>query len=282
MVDTAGLRALISEYDRLRSLDSGAMSARVRGMRFNGFIADVLRAWGIEARASTSTPAGEIDVMFSLDGQRYIVEAKWERSKTDLTPLSKLGTRLRQRMRGTNGVFVSMAGYMRDALTALPEAGGRSILLFDRSHVEAMVSGLVAPDELLRLALDHAAYTGEAYVPVLTLLAPTESTPAVTFDLPSNGATQPLVPGIAARVTCAISGAGLVGLAPRGPGKLLVVGEEGIAEVDHVNRVATWRAPVRGCHGNPVLLPDGSIMFARRHGIGICQDFLDTELLVRL
>ncbi len=272
MVDTAALRALISEYDRLRRLDDGGITEQVRGTLFNGFVADLLNAWGIDARASTATPAGEIDVMFNLDGQRYIAEAKWERSKTDLTPLSKLGTRLRQRMRGTNGVFISMAGYTTDALTALPEAGDRSILLLDRSHVEAMVSGLVAPDELVELALDHAAYRGEAYVPVLTLLASTEPMPAVTFDVASDDAGQPLAPGISARVTCAISAAGLVGVAPASPGKILVVGEEGIAEIDHANHVAAWRVPVKGCHGNPVLRPDGAIMFARGHGIGVVAD----------
>jgi Holliday junction resolvase-like predicted endonuclease len=60
--------------------------------------------WGLDARASTATPAGEIDVIFAHGEQRYIAEAKWERSKTDAGPLAKLGLRLRQRMRGAVGV----------------------------------------------------------------------------------------------------------------------------------------------------------------------------------
>ena len=157
-------------------------------------------------------------------------------------------------MPGTVGVFISMAGYTSKALTALPDAGGRSILLLDRSHVEAMVSGLVPPDELI------------------DLLAPMASTPAVTFEAPPNVANGPLSEGISARVLCTISGTGLLGMALSGPGKILLAGEDGIAEVDHINRTAAWRVPVRGCHGNPVLRPDGSIMFARRHGIGVLAD----------
>ena len=76
-------------------------------------------------------------------------------------------TKLRQRMRGTVGVFISMAGSTPDALASLPDAGERSILL------------------LLNLALDRASYRGEAYVPLLELLAPAVTTPAVTFEVPS-------------------------------------------------------------------------------------------------
>jgi len=248
------------------------MSPQVRGALFNEFIADTLRLWGIDARASRATPAGEIDVSFALGGQRYIAEAKWERSKTDVTPLAKLGLRLSQRMRGTIGVFISMAGYTSDAIAALRSSGERSVLLLDRSHMEAMVSGLVPPDELLDLALDHAAYRGEAYVPLLELLAPTVATPAVTFEAPPNGANEPPSAGISARAACTISRTGPLGMASSGPGKILVAGDDGIAEVDHIKRTAAWRVPVRGCRGNPVIRPDGSIMFARRHGIGVVAD----------
>ncbi len=239
MHDTVRLRALIAGYYRLRSLDGGTMTPQIRGARFNEFLADLLGLWGIDGRASTATPAGEIDVRFALDGQRYIAEAKWEQSKTDAGPLAKLGLRLRQRMPGTIGVFVSMAGYTSDALTALPDAGGRSILLLDRSHVEAMVGGLVPPDELLDLALDHAAYTGEAYVPLLDLLAPRASTPAVTFDVPANGANELLSAGISARVVCTISGTGLAGSDPRLPW------QSGAASrrFDHVCPPARHRCP---------------------------------------
>jgi hypothetical protein len=61
-------------------------------------------------------------------------------------------------------------------------------------------------------------------------------------------------------------------MASSGPGKILIAGEDGIAEVDHINRTAAWRVPVRGCRSNPVVCPDGSIMFARRNGIGVLAD----------
>ena len=43
MQDTVRLRAVIAEYDRLRNLDGGTLSRRVRGVRFNEFIADLFR-----------------------------------------------------------------------------------------------------------------------------------------------------------------------------------------------------------------------------------------------
>jgi hypothetical protein len=105
-------------------------------------------------------------------------------------------------MRGTIGVFISMAGYTADAIAALRTGGERSVLLLDENHMEAVVSGLVPPDELLDLALDHASFRGEAYIPLLELLASTVSAPAVTFDVPPSGANEPLSVGISARVAC--------------------------------------------------------------------------------
>ncbi len=272
MYDTARHRTLISEYGRLRSRDGGTLSRQIRGARLNELVAEMLRLWGIDARSSTITPAGEIDVSFTLDGQRYIAEAKWERSKTDVAPLAKLRLRLGQRMRGTTGVFISMAGYTPDAIADLRTSGEHSVLLLDRSHLEAMISGLVPPDELLNLALDHASFRGEAHVALLELLASTASTPGVTFEVPPRRTIEPQSKGISARNVCTVSETGLLGMASDGPGKILVATNDGIAEVDHIKRTAAWRVPVRGCHGNPVLRPDGSIVFARRHGIGVVAD----------
>jgi hypothetical protein len=79
----------------------------------------------VDAEASTSTPgAGEIDVSFTLDGRRYILEAKWEQTKTNVDPLAKLSLRLDQRMAGTIGVFISMAGYTPDAASPNHAASG--------------------------------------------------------------------------------------------------------------------------------------------------------------
>jgi len=79
MHDASKLRALIAEYGQLQSLSGSQRTPQARGIRFNELIAEMLGCWGIEAEVSNATAgAGEIDVTFAVDGDRYLIEAKWE------------------------------------------------------------------------------------------------------------------------------------------------------------------------------------------------------------
>jgi hypothetical protein len=91
-----GLQRLIAEYGQLSRLDGHTPQSR--GRRFNEVIAETLRCWGIEAQVSVRS-AGEIDVAFAIDNQRYVLEAKWEQSKADTGDLAKLQRRVSQRSR---------------------------------------------------------------------------------------------------------------------------------------------------------------------------------------
>ena len=75
---TLRLRELIDEYGRMRRLEG--MTPQQRGQRFNEFIAELLRCWGLERVDANVRSLGEIDVTFAVDGTRFILEAKWEHS----------------------------------------------------------------------------------------------------------------------------------------------------------------------------------------------------------
>ena len=269
MHDSARLRALISEYIRLVNRYDGAMTPQVRGTRFNELIADVLRVWGIRARTSTVAPgAGEIDVSFTLGGHHFIVEAKWEQSRTDAGPIGKLILRLGQRLQGTIGVFISMAGYTSDAITSLTTSGERSMFLLDRSHVEAMVTGLVSPEELFSLALERAAFTGERHVPLLDLLASDRSAPSVAFYPPPDVPVSPVADGMSIQLVCTVQGTEMLGMTSDGQ-SLLLIHPDGIIEVDPGKQKAAWRIPVQGAHGAPIPMPGERVVFARQHGVAM-------------
>jgi hypothetical protein len=109
---TLGIRALIAEYGRMRRLDGLTR----RGQLFNDLIGDLLKVWGVERVQTNVVGVGEIDVAFDLSGTRYLLEAKWEQNAVDYGPISKLSGRMSQRLAGTRGVILSMAGYTADAL----------------------------------------------------------------------------------------------------------------------------------------------------------------------
>jgi hypothetical protein len=266
--DPAQLRQLIGEYGTLRRLEGHTPQSR--GQRFNGLIAEMLRCWGIDAIASDRS-AGEIDVLFAADGVRYILEAKWEASKADTGEVAKLQKRVRQRLAGTYGVFLSISGYSAEALADVKDGERLEVLLLDGGHWEAMLGGLISPAELLGLVRDQAAFRGRAYTPVTDLFALSAQIPAVSFEAPSNlpnGGLVSAVPDVSAEIVLSKIRSGQLGIACSSPDKLLVTTEDAILDVDLIARNVGMAVPVTRCQRSPVILGDGTILFVRGNGVG--------------
>ena len=136
---TRRLRGLIDEYGRMRRLEG--MAPQQRGQRFNEFIAELLRCWGLDRVEASVRSVGEIDVTFAVDGTRFILEAKWEQSPVGFGPIAKLRGRIAQRLAGTRGVLLSMSGYSGEALEDMFRGQQMDMLLLDQTHLGATVSG---------------------------------------------------------------------------------------------------------------------------------------------
>jgi hypothetical protein len=266
VTDVDRWRRLIAEYGQLWRREGH--TPQTRGQRFNSMIAELLQCWGIKAVPNVRS-AGEIDVAFTIDGIRYVLEAKWETAKADTGRIAKLQKRVRQRLSGTYGVFLSMSGYTRDALDDLTDGDRLEVLLLDRDHWEAMLSGLMPPDELLGLVRDRASFHGEPYTPGVGLFQ-TAEIPHVSFARPRSMVDGPLrsaVDGVTAEVVLSEIDSGQLGIACRTSG-LLVTTEAGILDVNLNTRSVAMAVPVPDCCRSPLALDDGSIVFARRHGVG--------------
>lgn len=152
-MDAPRLRQLIQEYGRLERLEG--LSPQARGQSLNGLLADALKCWGISAAANERS-RGEIDVRFVLaSGHRFILEAKWQQQPADTGTVSKLQKRVRQRLAGTMGIVVSMSGFSSEAVADVKDGERLEVLLLDRTHVEAMLSGFVPPEELMLAGYAH-------------------------------------------------------------------------------------------------------------------------------
>ena len=262
---------LIEEYARLERLEGHTPQSR--GQRFNGVIAELLECWGLEARASARSK-GEIDVGFTHEGVRYVLEAKWERTKADFGDLAKLRSRVHQRLSGTHGIFLAMAGYTPEALAGVSDGQRLELLLLDRSHWEAMLSGLVPPQELLTLARDHAAFRGGAFAPLATLLERSAKPPRIEFDkgVWSEPLLESAAQGCGAQGALSVASSDQLGITCIGADELLLTTSSGIVRANLATRTSAAAVEVAHCHRNAALLPDGSILFARRLGVGRFHD----------
>jgi Holliday junction resolvase-like predicted endonuclease len=154
------LKNLQERYERMQRLDG--YTAQSRGQRLNGLVADVLRSWGIDAIESTRS-YGEVDVAFALGGDLFVMEAKWKQDPINSDPIAKLQRRVEQRLTGTLGLFLSMSGYTRPAVTEINIGERLTILLLDKHHLEALLLGETSPQKLLAALRSRASFYGAAY-----------------------------------------------------------------------------------------------------------------------
>jgi hypothetical protein len=267
----------IDSYVALAEL-RGGVTPQARGQRFNGLVAQLLTSFGIPAR-SDQRSVGEVDVTFTFGGRRFILEAKWEKRKSDTGYVAKLQRRVEQRMSGLTGVFLSMNGYSPDALEEVTRGRRLDVLLIDQTHWEAMLCGLVPPPEMLDLITDAASFQGRAYTPLAELLRSPDSPPkVVSLDGAATG-TATLRTAPEARATPIIAGlnAHCTGLSSTGQ-QAVVTTDHGIAGLDMRKQVARWLAPVDGCHGTAIARTDGTVLFTRGHGVGVFRDGQITAL----
>ncbi|WP_433530434.1 restriction endonuclease [Micromonospora sp. CA-263727] len=257
-------RRLVAEYGALRQPGSG-LTRQARGQRFNGMIAELLTSFGLRAK-SDQRSVGELDVVFSHAGRRYILEAKWEQAKTGTGPIAKLQRRVEQRMAGVTGVFLAIKGFTDEAKDEVDKGRRLDVLLLDQSHWEAMLSGFVPPQELFELVTDAASFHGRAYTPLNELLKHRPETPRVTREPVAKGADGLLrVFTVGAVDHADVRRAGVA--VDRG-GRPLLTLEQGILAVDLPAQRSKWVAPVFGCSNGSLAMADGALLMARGYGVG--------------
>jgi len=265
LATTLRLRELIDEYGQMHRLK--AMTPQRRGQRFNDFIADLLRCWGLGRVEANVRSVGEIDVTFAVDGARFILEAKWEQGPIDFGALAKFRGRIIQRLAGTRGVFLSMSGYTDEAQSDLLRGQQPDMLLLDRTHLEAMLSGLFSPGDLLAALLDRASYCGEVWTPVGNLLVRGNVAPLPTLalgrqpDEPSS--VIDAAPGVRAEVSLhgtRPQNAVIEGVAVDPLGRLLLTTAEGVVRADPETGALGWAVPIAGCRRGAFPCADGSIL----------------------
>jgi hypothetical protein len=272
------LRALVARYGELQAAGRG--TAQRRGQQFNALVADLLRLWGIDAEAGVIGIEGrdEVDVTFTLGDTPYLLEAKWHARPVPADAASKLADHIRQRLRGTRGVVLSMSGYTRNAAPAAERGQQPEVLLLDRSHFEAMLSGLMAPDQLLQAVVRQASRRGGVYVALADVLLP-ERPPEPPTVRPVTGDNTPwevvrdTAGGVAADAVL-LGDPGWAtpsGLGASRDGRLLVTTPDGIVEVDPARGTTGWALPLRGCRATPMTDPDGAIVTVCHSAVVRCR-----------
>ncbi|WP_405969047.1 restriction endonuclease [Streptomyces sp. NBC_00988] len=258
---------LMASYQELHRYAPGQEAAR--GQRFNAFLADVLRWGGLQDVVSDQRGLDgrdETDVAFMLGYTPYIVEAKWERHPIEISPRSKINGRLDGRPPGVRPVLVSMSGFTSTVLNFADYYA--DVVLLDRTHVEAMVSGLISAETLFYRHLAVTSRRGGSYVPLADLLGNGRQEPSPSLvRFPAQGIDGfPAIaePGVTATHVLT-AGAGwtageIDGLTHTDDGRLLWTTMDGVLGVHPATGRTAWTAAPTLCKGPALTTPGGDTL----------------------
>ena len=262
--DTDGL---LAEYGSVRT----ASSARERARRLGGLAVRSLHRSGISAARREDGPL--VTVAFRYSGHPYVLGlaqvAEWE------LPAGEASVQeTRRSAPGASVIVLSMSGFAGPHVKEVAGNDSGRTVLWDRTHLEAVLCGLVSLPDLLDSSVNAAFFRNAAYEPLARLLEnPGDDAPPRMTTPDQQPPPWPVLDSAHTQ-----TGVRLVligepgwsrpsGIATLGPGRLAVVTGDGLVDLDAVRGTTSWLTRLPGCVNEPLVLPDGSVLTVRGRAV---------------
>ena len=156
--------AAIASALAVRLVEVSEMDPQARGYAFEKFLKDVFDAYGLAGRASFRLKGEQIDGSFMLDGETYLLEAKWTNARVDVATLHAFNGKVEEKAGWSRGLIISQSGFTEDGLHAFGR--GKRVICMDGFDLHEVLSGRLHLAEVIARKVRRAAETGMAYVPV--------------------------------------------------------------------------------------------------------------------
>jgi hypothetical protein len=164
-IPPAQLVSLSDELIRLKELPP-----QIRGLQFEKFLNSVFSAFNLAARGSFHLAGEQIDGSFQLNGQTYLVEAKWHDPPIGFEELMAFSGKVGGKAEWSKGVIISYSGFTDGGLEAFCRGRRTNIIGIDGLDLFEVLSGKIPLPALIEGKLRYAAETNSAYVPVRELM----------------------------------------------------------------------------------------------------------------
>jgi hypothetical protein len=152
---------LLAELLRIRGL-----SPQQRGYDFERFLTCTFEASGLSPREPFSNLGEQIDGSFLLDGEIYLVEARWRDAPSNSQDLNSFHGKLDGKAAWARGLFVSFNGFSRDAIAAFH---GRRMILMSGDDIHDSLERGISLATVLQKKVRIAGETGKFFVPLQAL-----------------------------------------------------------------------------------------------------------------
>lgn len=143
------------------------LSPQARGYAFETLLRDLFNVYGLQAREPFRLKGEQIDGSFMLQGETYLVEAKWQEAPTGVADLHTFHGKLEQKAAWTRGLFVSNSGFTEDGLVAFGK--GKRVVCMDGLDLYETLSRELPLNHVLESKVRRAAETGLPFARVRDL-----------------------------------------------------------------------------------------------------------------
>lgn len=143
------------------------LEPHARGYAFETLLRDLFNVYGLEAREPFRLKGEQIDGSFVLQGETYLVEAKWQNDKIGVADLHTFHGKLEQKAAWTRGLFVSNSGFTDEGLEAFGR--GKRVICMDGLDLFDTLSRELPLNHVLDRKVRRAAETGLPFARVRDL-----------------------------------------------------------------------------------------------------------------
>ncbi|RVJ59509.1 DUF3644 domain-containing protein [Sinorhizobium medicae] len=140
-----------------------------RGYRFEAFLKSLFDTFSMKARDPFRNRGEQIDGSFVLDGETYLLEAKWQSNLTGIGDLHAFHGKIEQKAAWARGLFVSYSGFSQDGLVAFGR--GKRIVCMEGLDIHDALQRQIPINHVIEQKVRRAAETGNCLIRVRDLFA---------------------------------------------------------------------------------------------------------------
>jgi hypothetical protein len=145
------------------------LDPQARGLRFEGFLNELFAGFGLAPRGAFRLVGEQIDGSFKLQGQTYLVEAKWHGPQIGFADLMTFSGKVAGKASWSRGLFVSNSGFTVDGLEAFSRGRQTNLICVDGLDLYEVLSRKVSLIDVLEEKARRAAETNRAFIAVRDL-----------------------------------------------------------------------------------------------------------------
>ena len=155
---------LIDEFKKLIPLPS-----QKRGYEFEKFLVRVFSNFGLNPNSPFKIIGEQIDGSFEMEGNIYLIEAKWQDNLTQEKDLLILRGKLDGKAVWSRGVFISYSGFTDEGLIAFAKGKQTNMVGIIGEEIHYILNERIPLNEVIKAKVRRAAETGDFYTHIREL-----------------------------------------------------------------------------------------------------------------